>query len=346
MLTPRKLSSDKIAVVIPCYKVERHILALLERMPPLVDHIYCIDDACPNGSGKLIEEQCRDPRVRVIFHDKNQGVGGAVMSGYRAAYKDACAIAVKVDGDGQMDPALIPRFVAPILKGQCDYAKGNRFYSIDHARQMPIVRLLGNALLSFFAKLSTGYWNLFDPTNGYTAIHLSLLELLPLDKIARRYFFESDMLFRLNANRCVVRDITMRAHYGDERSGLKIFRVIPSFLAGHGKNLVKRLFYNYYLRDFQVASIEFVVGPILLLIGVVYAAYHWRLALSTGVPATAGTVMIGGLQIILGVQFILSALHFDISNIPTDPIYPSLQNDLCEQQEDEDRLDEAGGEGG
>jgi len=324
---------DKIAVVIPCYKVEQHILPLLEKIPPLVEKIYCVDDACPNGTGKLIKQNCRDSRVIVLAHDENKGVGGAVKTGYKAAFDDGCSIAVKIDGDGQMDPALIPHFIDPIIKGQSDYTKGNRFYTLDDTKEMPVMRLIGNALLSFMAKLSTGYWNLFDPTNGYTAFHLSLLRVMRLDKISDRYFFESDMLFRLNINRCLVTDIPMRAHYGTERSNLRINNIIFPFIRGHFKNLFKRLFYNYFLRDFQVASIEFILGPLLLICGATYAWYQWNLALSSGIAATPGTVMIGALQIIIGMQFILSALNFDLRNIPNSPLHPALADPTNEENE-------------
>lgn len=326
-----KKNSEVIAVIIPCYKVEQHILPLLTKIPPFVERIYCIDDACPNGSGNLIKSECRDPRVTVLFHEKNLGVGGAVKTGYQAAFKDNCTIAVKIDGDGQMNPALIPRFVTPIINGKSDYTKGNRFYTLNDSKGMPIARLLGNAMLSFLAKFSTGYWNLFDPTNGYTAIHLSLLKVIHLDKISDRYFFESDLLFRLNINRCVVKDISIRAHYDTERSNLKIRKIFFPFISGHLKNSFKRLFYNYFLRDFQVASIEFILGPLLLLFGVVYAWYHWNLALSSGIAATPGVVMIGALQIIIGIQFILSALNFDLRNIPDSPLHPALSDPTNEE---------------
>lgn len=322
--------SQKIAVIVPCYKVEKHILPLLEKIPSLVDRIYCVDDACPNGTGKLVERECRDPRVRVLYHSNNLGVGGAVKTGYRAAFEEGNDIGVKIDGDGQMDAALIPRFVDPLLKGECDYTKGNRFYSLDDTKGMPVVRLFGNAVLSFFSKLSTGYWNLFDPTNGYTAIHLSLLKALQLDKVSNRYFFESDMLFRLGINRCVVKDVIMRANYGSERSNLKVLKIFVPFLWGHFRNFNKRLFYNYYLRDFQVASIEFFLGPMLLIAGTAYAVYQWNVALETGVSATAGTVMIGALPIIIGMQFILSALGFDLQNIPKTPLHLALHEQFAE----------------
>jgi dolichol-phosphate mannosyltransferase len=318
------MQGNRIAVVVPCYRVSGQVLDVLVAIPDIVDGIYCVDDACPEGSGKLIEQKCRDPRVQVLFHKTNGGVGAAMKTGYRAACEAGYTIAVKLDGDGQMDPALIPRFVAPILAEQADYTKGNRFFFPDELRGMPGLRLFGNAVLSFFAKLSTGYWNHFDPTNGYTALQLKLLDLLRLDKVSDGYFFETDLLFRLYVARCVVRDVAMRAQYNGQPSSLRVRSVILPFLGGNMLNFFKRIFYSYFLRDFQVASIELVVGPVLLLAGSIFGGYHWWLSFASGVPATPGTVMIAALLIILGVQFTLSALHFDLRNVPTVPVHPWL----------------------
>jgi len=158
----------------------------------------------PDASGKFVKEHCHDLRVHVIYHESNLGVGGAVMTGYRAALKDGADIIVKIDGDGQMDASLISNFIEPILAGEADYTKGNRFFNLEEIRSMPGLRLFGNAVLSFMTKLSSGYWDLFDPTNGYTAIHVDVARHLPFNKISSRYFFETDMLFRLNTLRSVV----------------------------------------------------------------------------------------------------------------------------------------------
>lgn len=211
MIFPPDIKTLKIAVVIPSYKVSTHILSVLDKIPELVGQVYVIDDACPEGSGKLVEAKTRDKRVKVIYHMHNCGVGGAVMTGYKAAIKGGNDIIVKIDGDGQMDPILIPNFIEPIQTGEADYTKGNRFYNLEKIKEMPPVRLFGNAVLSFLAKLSTGYWDLFDPTNGYTAIHSDVVSQFPFDKISNRYFFETDMLFRLNTFRAVVIDIPMDA---------------------------------------------------------------------------------------------------------------------------------------
>ncbi len=283
-----------------------------------------IDDCCPDGSGKLVQESCADARVRVVFNETNLGVGGAVMAGYARAAQDGCAVIVKMDGDGQMDPALLPKLVAPIIEGAADYTKGNRFYDLAQIGQMPAARIIGNAALSFMSKISTGYWDMFDPTNGYTAIHGRLVSRLPVGKISRRYFFETDMLFRLNTLRAVVMDIPMDARYGDEVSGLRISRILPDFLYKHARNTVKRVFYNYFLRDMSLASIELVGGVILVLFGTAAGGYFWTEASTSGVTASAGRVMISALPLILGFQLILGFLAFDIASVPRRAIHRLL----------------------
>jgi len=250
----------QIAVVIPSYKVINHILGVIDGMGSDIHRIYVVDDCCPMNSGDFVEANCTDPRVVVLRHVENQGVGGAVMTGYRAAIEDGIDIIVKVDGDGQMDPALIPSFVSPIIAGEADYTKGNRFFDLERIAQMPKLRLFGNAGLSFLTKLSSGYWDLFDPTNGFTAIHRDVARHLPMGRISKRYFFETDMLFRLSTLRAVVLDVPMHAKYGDEVSNLKISQVLSEFLFKNLRNFGKRVFYNYYLRNLSLASFELPAG--------------------------------------------------------------------------------------
>lgn len=318
------MENAKIAVVIPCFRVRQHIGDVLNRIPQEVWRIYCIDDCCPEDSGSFIAQTNSDPRIRVLRHDRNQGVGGAVLTGYKAAIDEGADIVVKIDGDGQMDPRLTPCFVRPILEGACDYTKGNRFYRPDDVRAMPGMRFFGNAVLSFLTKLSTGYWNIFDPTNGYTAIHTAILKELPLDKISHGYFFESDMLFRLNTIQAVVRDVPMRAVYDTEESSLSIKKIVVPFLKGHLRNLGKRIVYNYFLRNFSIASLELLLGIPLFAFGLVFGLCQWLGSADAGIPATAGTVMLSALPVLVGTQFLLSFLQFDIEATPRTPIHPSL----------------------
>lgn len=311
----------KIAVVIPSYKVRNHILGVINLVGPEVGRVYVVDDCCPDGSGDFVERHCRDERVTVIRNPRNQGVGGAVMTGYQAAIGDGMDIIVKVDGDGQMDPSLIPEFVAPIVAGNADYTKGNRFFDLEEIGAMPTLRIVGNAALSFMTKLSSGYWDLFDPTNGYTAIHSDVAQRLPFTKISRRYFFETDMLFRLNTLRAVVVDIPMDAKYGDEVSHLKVSKIVGEFFFKHLRNLGKRIFYNYYLRDMSLASFELPIGTLMIVFGTTFGIVHWMRALQTGIPTTAGTVMLLSLPIIIGIQFILAFIGYDIASVPKRPIH-------------------------
>lgn len=305
-----------IAVVIPAYKVTAHVLDVIAAIDDTVQLIFVVDDACPEGSGKLVQERVTDPRVRVIRHEENQGVGGAVMTGYRAAVEAGAEIMVKIDGDGQMDPSLIDAFVTPIAHGYADYTKGNRFYNLEQIHRMPRMRIFGNAVLSFMTKLSTGYWDLFDPTNGYTAIHRDAVRALPLQRISRRYFFETDILFRLGTVRAKVIDIPMDALYGDEVSNLKISRILGEFLRKHTRNFFSRIFYNYFLRGMSIASLELVFGLLIFVFGFVFGAYHWAISSARETATPVGTVMISALSILCGLQLLLAFLSFDFANVP------------------------------
>jgi len=317
--------NDAIAVVIPSYRVKRHILSVIAGIGSEVGSIYVVDDACPDGSGDYVSEHCKDPRVTVIKHEKNLGVGGAVMTGYQAAIAAGAEVIVKVDGDGQMDARLIPNFIVPILAGEADYTKGNRFFDLEQLRSMPPMRLFGNAVLSLMNKVSSGYWDIFDPTNGFTAIHADAARHLPMSKISRRYFFETDMLFRLNTLHAVVVDVPMDAVYGDEESNLKISRIVTEFVAKHVRNFFKRVFYNYYLRNMSLASIELPLGTGLLAFGAIYGSTRWLESAQMGTTTPAGTVMVAALPVLMGVQLILAFLAYDIASVPRRPIHKLIQ---------------------
>ena len=318
--SPRDAAGESSAVVIPCYRVTAHILDVIQGIGNEIDLIYVVDDSCPDGSGDLVERACRDPRVRVLRHAVNQGVGGATVTGIEQAIADGAQVIVKMDGDGQMDPAMLPILIDVIRSGQADYAKGNRFFDPEAVAAMPGVRIFGNAVLSFLAKISTGYWQSFDPTNGYVAIHAEVARRLPLGKISRNYFFETDMLFRLSTLKARVVDVPMPAIYGMEKSGLNAGRSIVPFALGHMRNFVKRVAYNYFLRDFSVASGQLVVGLALLIFGIGYGLANW----SATQAASAGTVMLSGLSVILGVQLLLAFISYDIQSTPTSALHPRL----------------------
>ncbi|TFH22727.1 MAG: glycosyltransferase family 2 protein [Myxococcales bacterium] len=316
---------SRVAVVIPCYKVRDRIVELLRAIGPEVDAIYCVDDCCPENSGKAVEDAVDgDSRVRVLYREENGGVGAATVTGYVQAIADGARIVIKMDGDGQMDPRLIPELIRPILAGEADYVKCNRFFSAETVSGMPWIRLLGNGGLSFITKLSTGYWDLFDPTNGYTALEASVAGEIPLDKLHPRYFFESDMLFRLGILRARVVELPAMAVYENESSGLSTLRALVVFPFLHLRSLSKRIVYNYFLRNFSIASLNLVVGLVGVAFGSGFGSMQWRHTLMTGEPATAGTVMLAALPVILGVQLLLSFLNYDITMVPREALHPRL----------------------
>jgi dolichol-phosphate mannosyltransferase len=315
----------KIAVVIPCYRVTRSIEQVIQGIGSEVAMIVCVDDACPDNSGSFIAARfATDPRVSVVSNEKNLGVGGAVCHGYHVAIDARADIIVKLDGDGQMEPGLIPNLVAPIAAGDADYVKGNRFFSIETILPMSFVRIVGNAGLSFITKLSSGYWDLFDPTNGFTAIEARVAALLPLDKLHRRFFFESDMLFRLSIVRARILEMPMMSKYADEKSNLSEMRTLLTFPALHARNLWKRICYNYFLRGFSIASLNLVMGLVLFCFGITFGLFQWAQSIAQDQVSTAGTVMLAALPTLLGLQLMLAFLAYDIAMVPTRAIHPDI----------------------
>ena len=315
----------KIAVVIPCFKVSQSLKSVLNDIGSEVTSIYCVDDNCPEESWKVAELMAnKDNRIHIIKRDRNRGVGAAVISGYKVALEEGAEIIVKIDGDGQMDPRLIPNFIRPIYENRADFIKGNRFYDLRSISSMPLVRIIGNSILSFINKLSSGYWNIFDPNNGFTAVHAKVLKLLPMEKLNRRFFFEADMLFRLSTIRAVVKDIPMDPIYGNEKSNLSILSTLLTFPYLHCNRIAKRIFYNYFLRNFNIASLYLVLGLFLALFGIWFGIDSWIELSGKDETASAGTVMLAAMPIIIGNTYLVGFLAYDIQDIPKDPIHPVL----------------------
>jgi len=319
---------QSIAVVIPTFRARNSIFSVLSQIGQEVDRIYVVDDCCPEKTGELVRAECKDPRVVVVFNEINQGVGGATLAGYREAVQQGATVIVKIDSDGQMDPALIPEFVKPILLGNADYTKGNRFFNAASLQPMPPARIFGNAVLSLMTKFSTGYWNNFDPSNGYTAIHGSLVALLPVERIAKRFFFETDLLYNLGLLRAVVVDIPIMAHYGDEESNLKIKTIILPFLWAHFVRFWRRVALNYFLRDFSFASLCMVAGLPLLLFGIAYGLGNWITHSVDGTTTPTGTIMLATVSLLLGIQFLLAFFSADIATAPRYPIHLLLKQQV------------------
>jgi dolichol-phosphate mannosyltransferase len=315
--------TSQIVVVIPAYNESQHIAGVIASIPPEVASVIVVDDASHDRTADVVQ-QLADPRVTLIQHDSNQGVGGAVCSGYKRALALGADIVVKVDGDGQMDPSEIGRLVSPILHHRADYAKGARFFEARALRQMPIVRLIGNLGLSFVAKLVSGYWNVMDPANGFTAIHRQALEQLPLDTLSRGFFFETDMLIHLYYVQAVIADVQMSAHYGDEQSMLNPLKVLLAFPGRLTQAFIKRILWRYFIQDFTACSLFLVVGMLLFLGGVSFGAIMWILHSMRGVATPTGTVMLATVPLLLGFHLLLQAIVLDIQNLPKIPMHAGM----------------------
>lgn len=305
----------KIAVVIPCYKVSNKINGVLKSLPSFIDSIYLIDDCCPDHSTDGLQDN-NVLNLNIIKNQINLGVGGAVKVGYRKALLDGNDVIVKIDGDGQMRGMDIIKLISPILDKRADYVKGNRFLRYKNIKAMPLIRLFGNASLSLITKFSTGYWNISDPTNGFTAIHRSALEELPLDKISDRYFFESDMLFRIGMISGVVIDVPVESIYEDENSSLEIHKIIHEFIYKNIKNFIKRIIYSYYIKELNIGSFELPIGLLLLIFGLTYGIVNWVESNSLGIFTPNGIIMICVTSVIVGVQMLLSFINYDIASTP------------------------------
>jgi len=307
------INNKKIGVVIPSFKVRRFLKQVVVELPKFIDYIIVVDDACPEQSFEMVQNM---DKVIIINHTKNMGVGGAVVSGYKKALQLDIDIVIKIDGDGQMDNAFISTLIQPIIEEKADYTKGNRFRDFKALREMPKIRLFGNSALSFLIKVASGYWSIIDPTNGFTAINKETLKELELDKLSKRYFFESDMLINLNIEDKVVKDISIPAKYGDEESSLDIKKVLYQFPFKIIKGFNKRIFYKYFVYNFNMASVYMVFGIPLFLFGLFFGIAKWNESLQNNIDTSTGTVMLAVLPIILGVEFLLQAINIDIINEP------------------------------
>ena len=318
--TENEVTDIRIAVVIPAFKVKRHIEDVINSIGENVELIIVVDDACPENSGDHVLSVSKRTNVKVLKHETNRGVGAAMKTGYRYALEKEIDIVIKMDGDGQMDAAKINNLIKPLLLRIADYSKGNRFYYTDQIRLMPKNRVLGNIVLSFFSKLSSGYWNIFDPNNGFTAINSSVLERINLDKVSDRYFFESDMLFHLNLARAVIVDVPIPPIYGDEKSNLSIRKTLIEFPIKHLKNFLKRIFYSYILRDFTFATLALFSGVFLSLVGTFLGVYNFFHSHSMSQATPTGTLVLILMTSLSGLQLLLSFLSYDIQSTPNVPL--------------------------
>jgi len=320
-------AKNKISIVIPAYKVENHIGSVLSTIPDWVENIIVVDDASPDCTETVVREIMeKDSRITYIKHQKNLGVGGAMLTGFSKALSGDVDIVVKVDGDDQMDLTYLPQLLSPLMRNQADYVKGNRFVDLQSLRVMPVIRRVGNLILSFLVKAATGYWNIFDPTNGFIAARKEILLLLPLEKIDRTFYFETSMLANLYLINAKVADVSIPARYGNEVSNLNIKRVIIQFPLKILKTLFNRILFKYFLYDFNMVSIYLLIGFPMFLFGMIFGVLKWIEYFKQGIPAPTGTVILPTMTVLLGIQFLLSAIQIDLARVPSKPISVNEKN--------------------
>jgi glycosyltransferase involved in cell wall biosynthesis len=306
----------KVAVVIPCYDEAHLITTVIETMPECVDRLYVVDDKSSDDTAEVVQRLAEaDPgRIQFIAHQVNQGVGGAIASGYKAALADRMDVTVVMAGDAQMDPDDFPAIVAPVARGECDYTKGNRLFTGDAWYIIPRVRYLGNSMISLLTKIASGYWHVADSQSGYTAIGLEALKTIDWDKMYKRYGQPNDLLVRLNIYSFRVRDVTIRPVYGvGERSGIKPLRMIPRLSWLMFRLFLYRMGMKYVIRDFHPLLFFYAIGMVLFPAGFVFGVYLIAVRLFSG-PVAGTSAIFAALMVLSGLQFLLFAMWFDMDH--------------------------------
>lgn len=310
-------NNKKISVVIPCYNVSKHITEVIAGLPAEIDYIITVNDCSSDSTLTILENLAlTNPKIHVINHSMNQGVGGAMISGYKKSLELNAAITIKMDGDGQMDAANIQQLIQPLIEGKADFTKGNRFRDLRALQAMPAVRRIGNLGLSFLIKAASGYWNIFDPTNGFTAIRNEVLASINFNKLHKRYYFETSMIAELYFTNAVIVDIPMQAKYGDEISGLSSTKTLFEFPPKLLVTFSRRIILKYFLFDFNIGSLYLITGIPLFLYGFIFGLLKYEEYDKLGIGAPTGTVILPTLLIILGFQLLLAGLAFDVNNYP------------------------------
>lgn len=305
----------RVAVVIPARNEAPFVGEVIRAMPACVDSVVVVDDASTDGTGEAARA-VGDSRVEILRHQANMGVGGAMVTGYRRALEVGADVIVKMDGDGQMSPDDLPALLDAVTSEGCAYAKGNRFLVGAPRAIMPRTRFMGNMALAFLTKLASGYWNIFDPQNGYTAIRSDALRQIDLDALDRGYFFENDMLVQLNIRRLRVKDVPMPARYGGEASGIRPFRVGLGFSRLLLQRFAYRVYQKYMLRDFSPIALFLLAGGALFLWGLGFGVFLWVRGRMMGMPTATGTIMLAVVPLFLGFQLLLQAIVLDIQETP------------------------------
>jgi glycosyltransferase involved in cell wall biosynthesis len=312
--------NHRIAAVVPAFNEEKLIGQTITTMPDIVDIIVVVDDHSSDRTAE-VARATQDPRLSVITHEVNTGVGGAVVTGHRAALDLGADVNVVMAGDAQMDPSYLPALLDPIVHEGYGFAKANRFFSTGSYHGMPKYRIFGNIVLSFLTKFASGYWHIFDPQNGYTATRRDVLQRLPLEQLAPRYSYENDVLINLNILRVPATDVPIPAVYGNEVSSIKLRRVGPEISNLLVKGLFRRFLWKYVVHSFSPVALFVIGGLLLTLFGT--AVGIWTIVETLGPPAaTAGSVILAVAPWLLGMQMLMYALMLDIQESPDRPTAP------------------------
>lgn len=309
------IKNHTVAVVVPCYKVESHIKDVVDMIPEYVDCIIAVNDCSPDNTKSVLEEIGKsNPKLVVLQHDKNQGVGAAMVTGFKVCIEKSIDIVIKVDGDGQMDMNFMPQLIDAVIDGKYDFAKGDRVRNRKMLEKMPAIRRFGNLGMTFLVRIASGYWKISDPTNGYLCITLPTLKKLDLSRLSKRFFFESSLIAELYFTGARIKDVQMPSIYGDEKSNLSIWKTLFSFPAKLMKAHLRRLWMQYFVDDFNISSVYLAFGVPMFLFGLVFGLVKWIHYANIGIPAPTGTIIISLITIIMGFQLILSFIQNDMGN--------------------------------
>jgi glycosyltransferase involved in cell wall biosynthesis len=301
-----------VAVVVPAYNEEALVGSTVSGIPAFVDNIIVVDDCSKDETA--VRAQNADNRVEVIAHERNQGVGAAIVTGYRRAIAIDADVTCVMAADGQMDPDDLETLVRAIAVDETDYAKANRLFTGQAWQLIPRTRYLGNAALSFMTKIASGYWHVADSQSGYTAVNLETLKLLDLDRIYRRYGFPNDLLVHLNVFNRRVRDYPSRPIYGvGERSGIRLRHVVPKISWLLLKGFFWRMGQKYVIRDFHPLILFYMLGILLFAGGFLLGAAEVALRIY-GNPIPSATIVLVALLVISGLQLLLFAMWFDMES--------------------------------
>lgn len=310
------LEGNRIGVVVPAYNEEKLIGRVIETMPDFVDRIYVIDDCSQDGTCDRVRSYLDRPsfngRLELIHHTVNQGVGGAIITGYHQAVEDGMDVVAVMAGDAQMDPEELAIVIGPVIEGKADYVKGNRLFTGEAWHLIPRYRYLGNAFLSLLTKIASGYWHVADSQTGYTAISRQALEILPLDALYKRYGYPNHLLVMLNVYEFRVKDISVRPVYNiGEKSGIRLWKVVPSLLWLLTRWFAWRMKERYVIRDFHPLLFFYALGGVLFPVGFVFGLYLFVKRLVVG-PVAGTSALFAAFLVITGLQSLFFAMWFDM----------------------------------